>query len=218
MDRFAHDISPEKLRSVISYDPSSGSMSWLPRSIDFFSYAKVPSRAAGRFNARFANKPALDLVHSNGYRYGEVFKRPLRAHRVAWAIFYGEWPEAFIDHVNGDRADNRIQNLRLATSSENNKNKAPWGSSPFLGVSLYKARGTYEANIKHEGKHIKIGYFSDENVAALAYNIFAHALHGEFARLNDVQAFPSDAEIYRIKAKAEKHGIAFELMQKRRAA
>ena len=105
---------PDLLRQVLSYDPESGSLSWLSRSVGMFTGSEKcrPEAAAARWNSRFAGKPAFQTDFSQGYKCGEFNGQTLLAHRVVWAIHYGQWPKGVIDHINHNRADNRISNLR----------------------------------------------------------------------------------------------------------
>jgi hypothetical protein len=96
-------------------------------------------------------------------------------------------PNFLVDHKNGHTLDNRRENLRLATRSQNVHNKCKTQSetsSKFIGVSLEKRRGRWDVRIRHEGKQIWIGAFDNEIDAAKAYDEAAKKYHGEFARLN----------------------------------
>ena len=96
-------------------------------------------------------------------------------------------PNLLVDHKNGHTLDNRRENLRLATRSQNVHNKCKTQSktsSKFIGVSLEKRRGRWDVRIRHEGKQIWIGTFDNEIDAARAYDEAAKKYHGEFARLN----------------------------------
>ena len=101
-------------------------------------------------------------------------------------------PNLLVDHKNGHTLDNRRENLRLATRSQNVHNKCKTQSetsSKFIGVSFEKRRGRWDVRIRHEGKQIWIGTFDNEIDAAKAYDEAAKKYHGEFARLN----FPESA-------------------------
>lgn len=124
---------------------------------------------------------ALNPVH--GYRHISLFNRFYREHRLVWMYHYGELPEQEIDHINGDRADNRIENLRLATRSQNRENqRVPSGAShvPLLGVSFNGKN--YRARIKVEGVEHHIGTFATAELAHRAYLEAKRRLH-EFGTL-----------------------------------
>jgi hypothetical protein len=95
-----------------------------------------------------------------------------------------------VDHINGDRLDNRRENLRLATSSQNNMNSkiSTRNNSGYKGVSFHKRTGKWRVVICAEGKRTEVGLFSDLVEAAQAYDKAAISIHGEFARLNFPQA------------------------------
>jgi hypothetical protein len=102
-----------------------------------------------------------------------------------------------VDHRNRDPLDNRRENLRFATQSENmqNRGKRKNGTSKFIGVWFVKVKGKWESRITHKGKLIYIGSFDSEIAAAKAYDAAAKKYHGEFARLN----FPEETTPSRAK-------------------
>ena len=120
------------------------------------------------------------------YAYGALqigYKRqmPLAMHRVIMKAKSGQ----LIDHINGNGLDNRKENLRFCTRSEDGANRmAQPHSSMFKGVSFHKQTGQWKAQIKKDGKNIHIGYFRTEEAAARAYDAKAKELFGEFAQLN----------------------------------
>ena len=90
-----------------------------------------------------------------------------------------------VDHINGDRLDNRRSNLRVCTRAENQANrKAQAGSSRYKGVSLWKRHKRYAAGLSVDGKWQHLGWFDDEVAAARAYDEAAVRYRGEFARTN----------------------------------
>lgn len=92
-----------------------------------------------------------------------------------------------VDHINGDKLDNRRENLRICTQAENMLN---WdnnrGGSRFRGVSWDKTRNKWKAQIQHKGRNWFIGRYKTEEEAARAYNAEAAKVFGEFVRLNEV--------------------------------
>lgn len=91
-----------------------------------------------------------------------------------------------VDHVSGDRLDNRRSNLRLATNAQNSMNRLPYEgkTSRYKGVSWHRRVKKWMAGITVNGKGIYLGYFSEEEEAAKAYNNAATRYFGEFARIN----------------------------------
>lgn len=115
--------------------------------------------------------PAFTATDSDGYRIGACCKKPMKAHRVIWALHYGEWPAGEIDHINRDRADNRIANLRITTRSENvcNTGLRSTNTSGYPGVSWHRGKGRWRAAIRLNGRKIHLGYFDQAEAAGAAY-------------------------------------------------
>jgi hypothetical protein len=107
------------LRQLLSYDPETGVLTWKSRPVDMFN---GDVRICGSWNTRYAGKPALHAVDKNGYRIGSLLSSPTKSHRIAWKMATGEDPKGQIDHVNGDRTDNRIINLRDVSQNDNQRN------------------------------------------------------------------------------------------------
>lgn len=124
--------------------------------------------------------------NANGYRQIWFDGKQHMEHRVAWFLFYGKWPDRQVDHINGDRSDNRISNLRLATNSENlcNRRKPRNNTSGYKGVSWIKRYGAWQATIRVKGKNKNLGLFATREGAADAYRQAALRYHGEFANLD----------------------------------
>ena len=122
----------------------------------------------------------------SGYRYIWFRGRQHLEHRVAWFLHYGEWPSDQIDHVNGKRDDNRISNLRIATPSENLRNRAKPinNTSGFKGVSWNAKRGAWQATIRIGKFNKNLGGFNTREQAADAYNCAALEHHGNFAKVD----------------------------------
>ncbi len=145
-----------QIRKLIIYDPLTGMLTWLPRPVEMFPserYAKI-------WNTKNAGKPALNCVRDHGYLGGNIFGKFHYAHRVAWAIETGEWPEQ-IDHDNGDRTDNRWVNMIEGNQSGNMKNSAQRSDnlSGVTGVSWDKRRKMWYARVKEHGRNRNLGYY-----------------------------------------------------------
>lgn len=155
-------VSPKKLQKFLSYDPETGVLTWRRR--------PEHTRGDKSFNTRFAGKQAFTATDGNGYKYGSV--QPLtglRAHRVIWAIVHGKWPK-FIDHINGDRTDNRLVNLREVTKAENaqNQKRRSDNTSGVLVVSWSREHGKWRARIQNGPRRMDLGLFDDLADAAAA--------------------------------------------------
>jgi len=107
-----------------------------------------------------------------GYGYVTLSKKKFRCHRLIMLTFHGE-SELTVDHINGDKMDNRLVNLRYMTQRDNNKEyyKNRDGTSKFVGVSWRSDSNKYRSVIRHD-KHLhSLGSFDDELQAAVAYKI-----------------------------------------------
>ena len=122
---------------------------------------------------------------SDGYFCICVNKKVYRSHRLAWLYIYGSFPKTLIDHINMDRLDNRISNLREATYQQNSMNSKIQKSnkSGFKGVSFNKKLKKWVAASKLNGKQNYLGLFITPELAHEAYQEFVSEHHGEFARL-----------------------------------
>lgn len=158
-------ISVETLRQLLTYDPETGKLTWLPRPREMF----CDDRAWKIWNTQHAGKTALN-AKSHGYRHGPIFNKRVFAHRVAWALHYGHWPLGSIDHINGDQLDNRIPNLREVNHQGNARNskRSVANASGVTGVGWYAPRGKWRARIRVDGRNITLGYFSDFGDAVAA--------------------------------------------------
>ena len=138
------------LRKRLRYEPETGRLFWLD-------CAEMPSR----WRTQFVGKEALTTVSGNGYLWGSVNNVQLRAHRVIWALFHGEQPSDQIDHINGIRTDNRIENLRVVTPQENMRNRAMNrnNTSGTCGVSWCKSQKKWRVKITVDDRMIHLGYF-----------------------------------------------------------
>lgn len=98
-------------------------------------------------------------LHSKGY----LTVGGYLAHRLAWYLYYLEWPSGQIDHINQDKKDNRICNLRVVSNKENHKNMPIQknNKSGIVGVHYAKRKGKWVAYIKVDGKRIHIGSYAD---------------------------------------------------------
>jgi hypothetical protein len=138
-----------EMRDALEYDEATGIITWK--------------------TGQCAGKPAFATL-SHGYQHGSFRKRWIGAHRVAWALFYGDWPKDQIDHINGIRTDNRITNLRESTQADNRKNSALYrrNSSGVNGVSWDTSLGLWHARITTGRRNIHLGYFTTKEEAAAA--------------------------------------------------
>lgn len=164
----------ETLNALFEYNADTGRLHWKPRPASMF--VALPHRSAEEaalgFNRCFAGKPA-GCVDGKGYiRLRTLVCNELRvmnAHRVIWKMHYGTDPE-LIDHINGNRADNRIENLRNANHTVNARNQRmnKNNTSGVTGVYWTKRDRHWIAFITDKGKRIALGYFSKKADAIAA--------------------------------------------------
>ncbi|MCJ8336353.1 MAG: HNH endonuclease [Epibacterium sp.] len=165
-------ISPRVLNRLLDYNPETGELTWKSRPNWMFKRHHIygtRATSAKAWNSKNAGKPALSAL-ANGYPHGNIFRRRYRAHRVIMAMVLGEWPPEQVDHINGNRSDNRLCNLRAVDHLTNqlNRGMASSNKSGVNGVSWYKSRKKWEAYITINKKRIKLGYFETLEAAKAA--------------------------------------------------
>lgn len=154
-------LTQEELRQVLNYDAASGM---------FTARMCTPNRPVGAL-AGGVNK-------STGYYKVSVYGRQYFAHRLAWLYVHGEWPEADIDHINRDKLDNRISNLREVDRSTNLQNRdLPPKKSGFVGVTKNKHYDRWAATITTEGRKRHLGMYSSPEDAHAAYTAARKTMH-----------------------------------------
>lgn len=160
------DITPTLLRQLLRYDPETGKLFWLQRHGRLYSSPLW----AQRFNEVKAGREAFVSTERDGYLVDKILGHRFLAHRVAWAIFYGQWPCFQVDHINGLPADNRIENLRDVSGAENSKNQRIYISnkSGRIGVHWLRSAGKWRAKITVNHKVTVLGDFSDFEAAVEA--------------------------------------------------
>lgn len=162
--------SPEVLRQLLRYEPDTGKLFWLPREPKWFkgNDRMKPEHFCASWNSSYANTEA-GSHNGKGYFGIHIFGRNYKAHRVIWAIYYGNWPKGHIDHINHQASDNRIINLRDVSQAENNKNRPPQSNScVFVGVYKHQSCNRWVASIGHQGKQVYLGLFACVGLAIKA--------------------------------------------------
>ena len=164
------EITFGDVASLLSYDPETGTFVRLGRR------RRPSSNGAVGALSRFGYLEIRLLISGKSTKF--------RAHRLAWLLANGSWPKQTIDHINGNRSDNRFANLREATIAENNCNRpvASHSLTGVKGVTWDKSRGLWMARLNRGGKFINLGRFKDVESAKAAYAFAAVAAHKDFAR------------------------------------
>lgn len=147
-------LTQTALQQLLNYDPITGQFSWATR---------VSQRCK-------PGDPANGRDNGNGYRQITLQGEAFMAHRLAWLYVYGEWPKEEIDHINGNRSDNRITNLRKASRKQNMENKRLYrnSTSGVRGVSWDKKSQKWRAHIRSNGKSAHLGFYEDLGEASAA--------------------------------------------------
>lgn len=171
-------VTKSDILEFLDYNPKSGLFIWKPRTEHNFPHENFRNT----WNSLNAGKNP-GFLSKNGYTYIDVCKRRFLAHRLAWFLVHGVFPKRDIDHINGNRTDNRITNLRLASRSENlcNAKIRSDNTSGFKGVSFRKDTKKWSAKIKASGKPLNLGCFDSAEEAAEVVNFHRNNLHGAFA-------------------------------------
>ena len=159
----------ETLRKLISYDPETGALTWRPRPSSLFSSDKQSAEHnAAIWNGRRAGSPAMPTLTEFGHQYGSVLGKKVKAHRVAWAIYHGRWPTDQIDHINGDPADNRIENLREVSQCENMRNQRRSSRNTSGAIGVRWESGKWRAQMSLKSGRLNLGRFSNFEDAVAA--------------------------------------------------
>ena len=169
----------EYIKEDLRYDPETGHLWWIK-----------PSENGVR-TTRNLNKP-VGTLHPAGYFRIKILSTNMSCHRTAWFLYYGHWPKEFLDHINGVKTDNRVENLRLASNQENqmNSKKQIGSSSKYKGVYWDNERKKWSSGIEINQVRKRLGRYVLEEDAARAYDKAARELFGDYARLN----FPDEHE------------------------
>lgn len=158
-------LTIERLKRLLHYDPDTG----------VFTYRETRGRC---LRGTVSGKR-----HAGGYWRVSIDRKIYQAHRLAWFYVFEEWPNGDIDHINLDKVDNRISNLRIATPSENqaNTSKRTKTLAALKGVTWHKC-GKWQASVKVSGRAIYLGLFDTPEAAHIAYCAAAKVAFGKFAR------------------------------------
>lgn len=150
--------SVDELKNAFAYDADTGIITW---KVSRGGKAIKGARAGG--------------LKGDGYRRIDCGGATYFEHRVVWALYYGDYPTLDIDHINGDRTDNRIANLRLVTMRQNQQNLKWHRKGRLVGASYNKEMKKWKSQISINGETKHIGYYPSEQSAHEAYVRVAEA-------------------------------------------
>lgn len=169
MSIMTDELTHDKLTDLLAYDPDTGIFTWKSRA-----------------NKRLFVGSRAGYVGSQGYRYIKILGKKYPEHRLAWFYVHGQLnPKRHIDHINHDRSDNRMANLRLVTAAQNaqNRSKTTHSRTQQTGIYYRKRDKKYVAQLRVGGRKVFQKAFDDADEAAQAYKEQAlrygfHANHG----------------------------------------
>jgi hypothetical protein len=166
--------SPEYLRQRLSYDPETGRLYWRY-------HEKMPTR----WNSRWTGV-AAGRISQCGYNQVAIYGIRYPSHRIIWAMSYGAWPNGEIDHIDGNRLNNRLGNLRDVSRTENSRNMALRhdSTSGITGVCWDKNRSKWIAQIRVNRIRLNLGRFNsfEEAIAARKAAEIEFAFHQNHGR------------------------------------
>jgi len=148
-------LTQYRLKQLVQYDEIAGAFTWRVKPCSNIQEGSI----AG-------------TLRRDGYSQIQIDGHLVQTHRLVWYYCYGHWPVGVIDHINGDRNDNRISNLRDTTASGNNQNRRTAihnKSTGLLGASFVKRKGKYQAQIKINGKQFGLGLYKTAEEAHQVY-------------------------------------------------
>lgn len=141
------------IEKILGYCPDCGNVFW----------------RVGRGNQYTYPGKIVDTVTTFGYLSVKAIGFEYKAHRIAWRLHTGSWPKDKIDHIDGNRTNNRILNLRESTERENSQNKRVHREGHLAGTSYCKRRKLYKSYYRIRSKQFFIGYFKTKEEANAAY-------------------------------------------------
>lgn len=161
-------MKASELHKLFVYDPNTGVVFWARRTADQFPSGRKYSaeRRAKSWNARHAGKP-VGTDNGAGYLTTNISRKSYKVSRIAFALHNGRWPAGFIDHIDGDRKNNRADNIREATPEMNSRNRDVHRDA-IPGVVWYKPSRKWRAQIWAKQKNHCLGYFDCWAEALLA--------------------------------------------------
>ena len=156
---------PDEVKDYVKIDPDTGKLFW--------------KKSTGIID--FTGKEITHINHA-GYICFRFKGKMLRGHRVAWYLYHGEWPKGIIDHINQNKLDNRLKNLRVCCQKGNQANRKATRADGLKGITRHRKK--WAAGITKDYKRIYLGLYNSKEEAAKAYDEAAKQLFGEYARLN----------------------------------
>lgn len=158
-----HSITAHELRELLDYEPSTGIFRW------------KNSRRSPLFNGKQVGSDDL-----YGYKTVRLDGKSYKLHRLAWLYVHGVWPAGDVDHINGQRSDNRIDNLRDVSRKvnlENQREAKNNRSTGLLGAYFDRRKNRFYSRISVDNKSVNLGYHPTAEAAHAAYIEAKRRLH-----------------------------------------
>lgn len=151
----------ETVRSLLTYDRETGELRWC---VDRRGRARAGDLAGS--------------INAEGYRTVRLLGKNHRAHRLVWLYVHGALPDGEIDHIDGDKANNRLTNLRVVSHGQNRQNQPKAYRNNRSGLlGAHENKGAWSAVIQHDGRRVHLGRFASAEAAHAAYLIAKAHLH-----------------------------------------
>lgn len=179
---YRDDLSYEIVSSILEYDQKTGILKWKYRKdVKKWWNEKYSGTIAGCLHTGYIR------IKINGIRY--------QAHRLAWLLANKNYPSNYLDHINMDRSDNRLCNLRIATTADNQANVGVKSNnkSGYKGVGFHKSSKKFRARITKNKVRYDLGSFSTAEMAHEAYRKAAIKYHGQYANVGEPHIGAGDA-------------------------
>lgn len=158
-------LSVSDINRLLTYDELTGDIYW----------KASPRKGVSAGDAAGRN-------HPSGYLRINYKGMVMLSHRVAWVLYHGDWPDGFIDHVNGNGMDNSIKNLRVATPSQNQMNRSINENNKSGHKGVHRKGSKWRSQITFNKNQLIIGVFNTIEEAVSAYEKASKMFHKEFAR------------------------------------
>lgn len=159
--KFAVLPSQERIKELLNYDPETGVFTW--------KRSRGPNKTA----------EAAGWKHRTGYLYIGIDNEMFKAHRLAWMVVHGRAPVGMLDHIDRNKENNRISNLREVSEPQNNQNKRTYRNSRsgVKGIGWFAQTGKWRARIQANGRVHSLGLFTSFDAALQARQAAEKRLH-----------------------------------------
>lgn len=162
----SHDEAYNIVKELIDVDFDKGILWWKKRTMKWFMHCKFPHRDVSKWNSTNMGNLAFNCIDSKGYKYGCIMNNLQRAHQMVYLLYHKRMP-TIIDHMNGDKLDNSIHNIREVSREINMRNTKMFSTNKtgYTGVSWCNRDKVYRATIQINRKTKHLGNFNNKEDA-----------------------------------------------------